>query len=155
MAGATGVYNRDPEYYNQMGGKYARDGLTDKEIGTKFGVTEQTINNWKNKHPKFKEELRQKKAFVDSKVEGSLLKSALGQTYEETTQEIRDSETGRVTIVRKHKRQLAPNVTAIKFWLNNRDKEHWRDKHEIDHTSGGEKITGFNVIIGNETTKKD
>ena len=29
--------------------------------------------------------------------------------------------------------KFAPDTTAAIFWLKNRQKEHWRDRHDVDH----------------------
>ncbi|WP_445366188.1 hypothetical protein ACJJJB_10210 [Microbulbifer sp. ANSA001] len=41
--------------------KLCKLGLTDKELGEFFEVTEQTINNWKNKHSEFFESIKRGK----------------------------------------------------------------------------------------------
>lgn len=59
---------------------WARDGLTDKQIAHNIGVTEQTLNVWKNKYPSLYESLKKGKEVVDREVENALLKRALGTT---------------------------------------------------------------------------
>lgn len=66
---------------------WARDGLTDKQIAHNIGVTEQTLNVWKNKYPSFFESLKKGKDVVDREVENALLKRALGYKYTEITKE--------------------------------------------------------------------
>ena len=62
---------------------WARDGLTDKQIAKNIGVSEQTLNVWKNRFPSFLESLKKGKEVVDREVENALLKRALGYEYTE------------------------------------------------------------------------
>jgi hypothetical protein len=104
----------------------ARCGLTDKQIAGELGVVESTLHAWKKRHPEFAAALKQSKNFVDSLVEDSLLKSALG--YEVVEEEFeRDPLEQRVRWKKKRK-QVAPNVIAQIFWLKNRRPDLWRDK---------------------------
>lgn len=66
---------------------WAKDGLTDKQIAKNIGVSEQTLNVWKKKHPSLSESLKSGKEVVDREVENALLKRALGYNYIETTKE--------------------------------------------------------------------
>lgn len=77
-------------------------GLVDKELATFFGVSEQTLNAWKKAHPEFLESLKKGKEPADGKVARKLYTEA-----------------------------LAGNVTAMIFWLKNRQPAKWRDKPEV------------------------
>ena len=46
------------------------------------------------------------------------------------------------------------DVTSQIFWLKNRRPDKWKDKQELDHTTGGDKITGFTVIIDDGKKEK-
>jgi len=41
---------------------------------------------------------------------------------------------------------LGPGATGPIFYLKNAFKEEYRDKQEVDHTTQGKAITGFNFI---------
>jgi len=107
---------------------WARDGLTDKQIAHNIGITEQTLNVWKNKYPSLFESLKRGKEVIDRQVENALLKRALGYEYEEVKKE--ESENG-YKITRTIK-QVVPDTTAQIFWLKNRKPTEWRDKREIE-----------------------
>ncbi|WHI46585.1 hypothetical protein [Microbulbifer sp. VAAF005] len=62
--------------------KLCKLGLTDKELGEFFEVTEQTINNWKNKHPEFFESIKRGKTLADANVVESLFRRACGYSHE-------------------------------------------------------------------------
>lgn len=106
----------------------AAKGYTDKQFAKIFGVTEQTINNWKNDYPVFFESLKDGKLLADAKVEASLYQRACGYSHPEVHI---TNYLGKIkcTPIIKH---YPPDPTSMIFWLKNRKKDEWRDKHEID-----------------------
>ena len=98
--------------------------LTDADIAKNIGITPQTLIEWKKKHPKFRDALKNGREVVDTMVENALLKTALGY---ETTEYIIDG--GKKKAVKK---QVPPNVTAMIFWLKNRKYTDWRDKRDVN-----------------------
>ncbi len=79
-------------------------GATDVQLSQTFDVSEKTLNTWKKDYPEFFQSIREAKTLSDSKVVQSLYQQALDG-----------------------------NVTAQIFWLKNRQKNSWRDKHEVSH----------------------
>ena len=86
---------------------WARDGLTDKEIAARIGISVRTLARWK-KHKVMRDSmavypiaqaLKDGKEVVDYAVESALLKNAMNG-----------------------------DTTAIIFWLKNRQPEKWRDR---------------------------
>lgn len=115
----------------------AEMGLTDVEIGKAFGVSQQTVNSWKHKFPLFLESLKKGKAVADQKVVQSLYHRALGYSHPDT-HIINFKGEIIITPIIKH---YPPDTTACIFWLKNRDRENWRDKHETEITGkDGEPI---------------
>lgn len=118
---------------------WARDGLTDKQIASNMGITEQTLNIWKKNYPSLFESLKRGKAVVDIQVENALLKRALGYSYDEVTRERvldYDPSTGQVVgshmeITKTVKKEVQGDTTAQIFWLKNRRPEQWRDKRDV------------------------
>lgn len=130
------------EEYNEQAYKLCLLGATDKEIGDFFNVTEQTINNWKIEFPSFFESIKSGKIEADSVISSSLFKSAKGYTSKEITYERMDAdinpeseepEDTMFEVFRKKVvvKDVAPNPTAIIFWLKNRQPQKWRDKQEV------------------------
>jgi len=78
---------------------WARDGLTDLQISKNIGIAMSTFCEWKNKHPEFSEALKRSKEAADYEVENALFKKA-----------------------------KMGDVTAMIFWLKNRQPRKWRDK---------------------------
>lgn len=105
---------------------WARDGLIDEQIAHNIGCSVKTLYNWKKAHLPILQALKRGKEVVDREVESSLHKRALGYYVEEVTYE----QGIEVKRVRKH---IAPDTTAIIFWLKNR-KTEWNDKHSVEHT---------------------
>ena len=118
---------------------WARDGLTDKQIAKKMGISEVTLNSYKKKYPKFFKSLKKGKEVVDYEVEKALLKRALGYEYTEVTEE------GGV-VTKKVTKEVKPDTTAQIFWLKNRKPDEWRDKKNIDLDIN--KIPDINLVRG-------
>lgn len=108
-------------------------GMTDKELADFFEVSEQTINAWKEKHPKFLESLKAGKDDADAKVADRLYQRAMGYTHPE--EKIFQYEGGVVrTETLKH---YPPDTAAAIFWLKNRNKSKWRERVEHTGPDGG------------------
>ena len=114
---------------------WARNGLTDEMIAHNIGITTTTLYDWKKKYPQFAEAVKRGKEVVDIMVENALLKSAMGYSYDEITQEAHynsekeELEMAVTKVVTKH---VQPNPTSLIFWLKNRKPEAWRDTKNID-----------------------
>jgi predicted DNA-binding protein (UPF0251 family) len=124
--------------------KWARLGLSDRQIAKNMGIGRSTFYEWKKKYKDISDTLDKGKAIVNEEVENALLKKALGFKYKEQqaikVKEIYYDEKGRkcqkedVKIVEVEK-EVPADTVAIKFWLVNREKERWSDnpnKVEID-----------------------
>lgn len=110
------------EYDNQVY-ELALLGLTDVQIGNVFGVTKQTIINWKEEHPTFFYSLTQGKEEADGKVARAMYNRALGVTITEEAL-TKDGE------VVKLKKQLPSDTAAAKHWLANRQRNLWANNGE-------------------------
>ena len=108
----------------------AKKGITDAEMSTGLGITEQTLNNWKQEDPAFFESIKDWRLEADRAVERSLYERACGYTCPETkAQWVNDEHGGRweYAETRKH---YPPDPTSMIFWLKNRQPKKWRDKVE-------------------------
>lgn len=106
---------------------WARDGLTNEQIAHNIGIAPKTLYEWINKFSEISNALKKGKEVVDIEVENSLLKRALGYTYEETTREL-SKETGQLVVTKVVTKQVVPDTTAMIYWLKNRKPDLWRDK---------------------------
>jgi len=82
---------------------YCLLGATDLQLADFIGVHVDTIYEWKKVYPAFSEAIRAGKEFADAAVARSLYQKAVGG-----------------------------DVKAQTFWLKNRRREHWRDRHTVE-----------------------
>ena len=115
-----------PEYA-ETARKLCLLGMTDSQLAIFFEVSEQTINNWKKRHGEFAEALTQGKAIADADVAVALFRRAIG--YTTTEQKIIATPDG--PKVFELKKTLPPEVGAARFWLKNRQPQHWRENVDI------------------------
>lgn len=129
---------------------WCRDGLMEEEICKRLGVGVSTFNRYKNDYRELREVLRLGKEEADYEVEESLFKRALGYRYDEVTKErIFVEELGAYEMVTTKvvTKQVSPDVTAQIFWLKNRKKEIWRDKHEVKNEHTGKDGEPLQVLF--------
>jgi len=117
------------------------EGYTEQQICNKLGFGKSAFNIWKNKYPELLEAIKRGKKKPDEEVEKALYKRATGYEEEEVITVVRGSGAEAYTEVRRIKKKIIPDVTAIIFWLKNRKPKKWRDKHEVEETT--RIITGF------------
>ena len=134
MAKTIGRPSKYKEEYCEQAEKLARLGATDKEMADFFGVTEQTLNNWKtdkdgNETPFF-ESLKRGKVEADARVVDSLYQRALGYSCREDKVFLVDKKPLIVPMMK----QYPPDTTAAIFWLKNRRPSEWRDRQDINVT---------------------
>lgn len=117
--------------YAKKAAKLCELGATDKELAEFFEVSEQTINTWKQKHPKFLESIRRAKDEADRKVERALFERATGYAHLDTKFATFE---GRITDSCEYTKHYPPDYNAMRLWLLNRKPEVWRDKQEHEHS---------------------
>lgn len=122
-------------------------GATDKQMADFFEVSEVTLNAWKKKHPEFLKSLNAGKQQADSEVGQSLFQRAMGYSHPEEKVFCNKGEIVRADTVKHY----PPDTTACIFWLKNRQKENWRDRHEVTGDDGGP----LSVLIVDPTRAKD
>jgi hypothetical protein len=142
--------------YIQMGRDVCQYlGATDIVLARIFKTTEQGIHNWRKAHPKFAAALKQGKDTYDiNMVEDALLRRAMGYEYKEIETTIKKvpgtgkkkgKSVGRIIEKKIRRKQMAPDVQACIFWLCNRNRDRWNNKH---HTAdGNDGITNNNTFI--------
>jgi len=157
------VYNA--KYHPQLLKFMTRSGMTKEEIAAELHLHVSLISEWKSKYPKIAEALNENKDFTDSLVEDSLLKNALGYSYEEKSIEIEELilgnengngngngngkgngngdgelEISRTRLLKRRTRTTVkialPNTTSQIFWLKNRQPDRWREKKELSFPDG-------------------
>lgn len=172
-AGRKGTYK--PEY-DQLVFKYALLSLTDAEMAPLFGVSEVTFNGWKKRYPSFLKSLNSGKDIADADVTHSLFQRSTGYRYQkavpikvkevtyENGKRLKEVERVEVTMVEE---VVPPDAQSMRYWLNNRRRKRekpaegelpdnsWAERHEIDHTSKGEKIAPPQVYYPAELSAEE
>jgi len=131
--------------------KLALLGLTNIELCTAFGISEQTLINWTKRYPTFKNALDDGKQAADAEVALGLFKRARGYITTEEKAFVIDGVIQTVQI----KKEIIPDVKAASFWLKNRTAKQtlgWNDS--IHHELTG-RDQGPIVINPNQVDLKD
>ena len=136
---------------------YARQGLVDKQIAAKLGVSVATFYEYQLQHPEFSDALKEGKKPVDVEVENALLKRAKGFSYEEVHIEFKpkgeEEEKAKVKSLRKITKVVTPDTAACIIWLKNRRPTKWRDKHELE--LGSVNIRVVSAVPRSKKKKKE
>ena len=126
-----GEHGRPTKYraeYDNQAYKLCLLGHTDEELAEFFEVHVSTINVWKHDYPSFYESIKKGKEFADVDVVESLYKRATGMTL---TKQVFKGES-----LVEVEDEIAPDTTAMIFWLKNRQPKKWRDKQVTEHEGG-------------------
>ncbi|SRR6266487_2271400 len=131
MAKAVGRPTKyDPEKGPKIAYNFTLLGATDDDLARHFEVSVDTITEWKKVHPEFSASIKEGKDEADSNVGRRLYERAMG--FEHDSEEIKVVG-GKVERV-KVRKIYPPDTVAAIFWLKNRQKLNWRDKHEVDNS---------------------
>lgn len=124
-----------PEY-NEMARKHCLLGATDHELADLFGVSDTTIDDWKDQHPEFLGSIRAGKEIADAQVAESLFKRATGYTGKKV---VTANVAGVISDIKEVNDYVGPDTQAASLWLRNRQPAKWRDKidHELTGKDGG------------------
>lgn len=137
----------------------SRAGLTLDQIAKEVGIGVATLDRWLARYPELRDAMKPGKDFVDSLVEGSLLKRALGYDYDEVTRErvpVEFEVMGKVAvpvkwamkISKRVRRHFPGEVGAQAFWLKNR--QGWRDRTDLVHAGKIETRQDFSALSDDE-----
>lgn len=127
-----------PEYVEQAT-KLCLLGATDDQLADFFKVAISTIYQWRIVHPEFSDAQKDAKAVADARVERSLYQRAIG--YEADAVKIFMPSGATEPVYAPYRERVAPDTTAMIFWLKNRRPAEWRDKQETVHTHRWENMT--------------
>ena len=112
-AGRPTVYKKE---YNEQAYKLCLLGAKDTQIAEFFGICEKTLNNWKEKHPKFVQSLKKGKQIADMQVAEALYHRACGYSHPED----KVFNNGGEAMVVKTTKHHPPDTAAAFIWLKNR-----------------------------------
>jgi transcriptional regulator with XRE-family HTH domain len=116
--------------YAEQARKLCLLGYTDAELAGFFEVSEATINNWKIEHQEFLESIKKGKAIADGDVTDRLYQRAMGFVAPDVDIRVIDNKIVETPLDKYY----PPDTAAAIFWLKNRQKDKWRDKHDHEVT---------------------
>ena len=139
--GRKKVMGRPPEnlYDKYVKGKedalveYCEHGADLKGLATFVGCGLTTLKRIKKEFPEFQELIKKGNEVADDQIVSSLYRRALGYDAEETVTEVRVTPDGsaQTTYVKKVKKHIPGDTTAMIFWLKNRRRKEWTDSQDI------------------------
>lgn len=117
----------DPNIILRMAAK----GMSKSDICRVLGISNDYMKKLERQYPVFAEKMQRANELLVDKFEKTLHKAALGKLVVIKEKAFFDKTTGQVVIAAV-KEQLAPNVQALMYLLENRDKEHYRNPSKIE-----------------------
>jgi hypothetical protein len=119
------------EEYAEQAYKLCLLGATDAKMADFFGVTEQTVNNWKTAHPAFFESITRGKMMADAEIAEALFHRAKGYSHpEDDIRTVSTPGNGSEIVITPTTKHYPPDTQAASLWLRNRQSGLWRDKTE-------------------------
>lgn len=114
--------------------KWLKGGASEKQVAEAIGVSEATWFKYKAENTEFKEFIKSiNRSEIVCDLRSALLKKAMGYTYEEKKQYIKeDTDTGKkykyteITTKTSH-----PDVAAINLALKNYDRDNWANDPQM------------------------
>jgi hypothetical protein len=135
---------------------WCRDGMLEKDIAKKLGVSVSTFEEYKKKYPELSKALQKSREIADYEVENSLYKKCIGH-YVRVGKAFKCKEIFYDDEGRRCEREevktvevdefIPPDTMAIAIWLNNRKPDKWRrnaNKEKLDEKrfEHGKEIDG-------------
>lgn len=124
-----------PDYLTEVK-MVAMRGLSDKEMAQVFGIAPSLFKRWKKLYPSFRDAIDKGRTRCDAEVVAALFKRATGKFSIPHTEIIKYKEDYETLKMRKH---FPPDTDAIKYWLNNRAREHWQQRSAVEQSGPGGK----------------
>lgn len=126
-------------YFEQID-KWLNGGASEEQCAVNLGISYASWNNYKNRYDEFKALCEKPRQTLVDDLRSALVKKALGFTYEEKEQYIKqevDPDTKRpigkpIMHTRIVTKQALPDTTAIFGALNIYDDEYCKDKKQYD-----------------------
>ena len=129
--GKGGAPTKYQKAYNEQARKLCLMGYTNKELSDFFGVSKSTLQLWIKGKEGFSDSLKAGKQFADMNVTVGLYERACGYSHVETKVFCNQGEITTHDV----KKIYPPDPISIKYWLNNRQPEKWREKVETEQSS--------------------
>ena len=127
-----------PDHLDQVRA-IAMRGVTEDQMCEIFDISPRQMGLWKSQYPAFKEALESGYTDADAAVLAALYQTAIGYTHDEEKIFQWDGEIIRANTIKHYK----PDVQAIKLWMTNRQREHWADRKETEHSGKADAPIGL------------
>lgn len=125
--------------------EFCENGLDDGELARAMEITDRTLRDWKKRFPEIPQAITRGRGGARVQIKNALFERAKGgyrtvkkpmkrriREYDETTGRcIREEE---IIDLAEETIYIPPDTNAIKFWLTNRDPEHWQNRVELQGT---------------------
>jgi hypothetical protein len=122
-----------PSRFNEMFFNFVTNlcllGADDEMLMRQLEIGKTTLQRWKTGYPEFRAAIKKGREEADAKVGKSLYQRACGYSHEED--KIFCNAEGLVTKVKTIK-HYPPDLGSMVFWLKNRNRTLWRDKHDVE-----------------------
>lgn len=115
------------------------NGLKDYEIFGQLGISRQTFYKWQSDHSDFSDALKSGlNEAIDDAIKSLVSKFKKSTVTETKVEEWTDTNGRKRTHVTRVTREIAPDTTALIFFL--KAKAGWRDNYDVIDTSDSEKV---------------
>ena len=125
-------------HYAEQAYKLCLLGATDKEMADVFGISESTLNLWKQEHLEFSESITRGKQEADANVAERLYQRAMGYSHEAV--KIFMPAGAERPVYAPYTEHYPPDTQAASLWLRNRQPAKWRDRQELTGAGGKDLI---------------
>lgn len=117
---------------------YCLLGATNDDLARMFEVDPSTIDNWIAEHPEFLGSIKEGREEADATVAERLYARAVGYNNPNAVKIFMPAGAS-APVYAPYTEHHPPDTTAQIFWLKNRQRSKWRDKHdhEITGADGG------------------
>tara|TARA_R110002012_G_scaffold198074_3_gene366797 strand:+ start:2052 stop:2510 length:459 start_codon:yes stop_codon:yes gene_type:complete len=116
------------ETFNEQARKLCLMGYTNDQLADFFGVARSTLQLWVKGKAGFSDALKAGKELADMNVTVGLYERACGYSHIETKVFCNQGEITTHDV----KKTYPPDPISIKYWLNNRQPEKWREKVDTE-----------------------
>jgi len=122
-----GARSKYDDSFPEIAEGYARRGLSDADIAKNLGISKDAYYRYQKVYPDFYDALKRGKRPANIIVENALFKRCCGYDIEEPTKETYVDDQGKKHVKTKTvKKHIYPDVSAIRFWLINREPDLWK-----------------------------
>jgi len=109
---------------------FAEAGMTDAQIAYRLNISRSTFYNYKRDYPEFVEAIERGRDILDATVNRNLLDLVTGEYCFITSSSDSDGR------VRTTTRKAVPNLKAIQYWMERRDRQKAAEQQEREERDG-------------------